>query len=624
MKTTGHNAKTVSKPNTGLRALLRGPLRGKGSGARSVLLLVPVLVVAILAFATAPALAAAPETPTGEEAVEITADSAKLKGVVNPNKPGEPGRYRFRMTVDSSSCKAGEGSEYFQGATVGHSPEPVESEVTNLLAGDTYTFCLEAENEVGELAEGATVMFKTPAKIPTVTAEASEVTNASTANVSAEINPDGLSTSYRVEYVSEAQFQAHGWSKAVSAPNPEGELAASSTDVRVRETLNELQPQTVYRYRYVATSSLGSVSGEEATFTTASVAASGASSSELPDGRVYELVSTSGSYGEPYEPTSPEYGLGVYKSEYPVQAAIDGEALAYVGETAGAGGSGNQGNGEGNEWLAKRGLHSWEDEVISPRGTDSGEEVLSVFQAFSPDLSSAIFITRAQPPLTSDAPAKCQDLYSRASATGAYTSLFTETSSPGNCGDPDFAGSSEDRSQVIFESEAALTENAEEATEIPTGHYTHSGGYGATTEEPCMFGCNLYEAVGGKLRLVNVLPGSEAKTVPNATFGGYAGDNAEKTDFSNAISADGSRIFWTDTRKAPTWNMSMCSRTVQGRCRSLVPIRQSIGHPPATAAMPSTPKTASCGDSTQTTKNASNSLAPVSKAKAQALRVSSE
>jgi hypothetical protein len=86
-----------------------------------------------------------------------------------------------------------------------------------------------------------------------------------------------------------------------------------------------------------------------------------------------------------------------------------------------------------------------------------------------------------------------------------------------------------------------------------------------------MFGCNLYELTGGKLGLVNVLPGAEATTVPNATFGGYAGvhdtgplltetleswteelkGSIELTNFSHAISDDGRRIFWTDTQPGP-------------------------------------------------------------------------
>jgi hypothetical protein len=44
--------------------------------------------------------------------------------------------------------------------------------------------------------------------------------------------------------------------------------------------------------------------------------------------------------------------------------------------------------------------------------------------------------------------------------------------------------------------------------------------------------------------LVNVLPDGVAE--PNATFGGFEEGENQKPDFSHVISADGSRIFWTD------------------------------------------------------------------------------
>jgi hypothetical protein len=546
VKTTGQIATTASTPNTGLRALLRGPLRGKGSGAPAALVLLPVLLVAICAFAAAPAFATAPETPVSEEVLEVTAHTAKLKGVLNPGKEGEPGRYWFHYAISATACQAQEEGRGGGGAAIKQSPDPVEGELTELLANTTYTFCLEIENNAEERTAGQPVTFKTPYGSPRVAAETVTTIGAGSATIKAEITPNGLPTSYHVEYVSQTQFQAHGWAEASRIPTSDAELPATSTAVGVSESTIGLLSETSYRYRYVATNTLGVVLGEELSFTTVS---SVSSSSVLPDGRVYELVSTSGNYGEPYEPTSPEYSLAVFHTVSPVEAALDGEAISYAGEIAASGGTGNQGNGEGNQWLAKRSSHGWEDEVISPRGTNSGEEVSTVFQAFSPDLTNAIFQTPAQPPLVSGAPAKCDVLYSRTNRTGEYTALLTSSISPAYCGKPEYAGSSEDQSQALFESEAALTANAEEATEVPVPNLEHKGGEGGGTfGEPCMFGCNLYDSVNGRLRLVNVLPGAEEKTVSNATFGGYVPKRGYKPDFSNVISRDGSRIFWTDTR----------------------------------------------------------------------------
>jgi hypothetical protein len=270
----------------------------------------------------------------------------------------------------------------------------------------------------------------------------------------------------------------------------------------------------------------------------------------LPDGRVVELVSTSGNVGEPYQPASSLSGetIGVEESEHPFQAAEDGEAVTYVGEPAATGGTGETGPGGGNQWLATRAAEGWKTQVITPT-LRSVEE--PAYQAFAADLSNGIF-GGGEEPLTPDVAVGCRSLYSRATTSGAYRALFTASGVPPGggpfniCGKPLLAGASEDESHVIFQSEAALVEGAEEVMELPPGYGAHSQ-RGIASGEPCMFGCNLYDVTEGHLHLVNVL---EGKPVPNATFGGYPGAKG-LTDLSNTISADGSRIFWTDTQPGP-------------------------------------------------------------------------
>jgi hypothetical protein len=279
----------------------------------------------------------------------------------------------------------------------------------------------------------------------------------------------------------------------------------------------------------------------------ATPAVSGSSGPALPDGRAYELVSTFGEIGEPYKPSSPLSFLeiGVESSEHPFEAAEDGEAVTYVGEPPATGGTGETGPGEGNQWLATRSTTGWVPQVITPalRNVE-----FPAYQAFAPDLSRGIFQGGGGEPLTPEVETGCRSLYSRATNTGKYRAFFNAEEAPGGaeptnlCGRPLFAGSSANESHVIFQSNAALTEAATRATEKPPGHEAHSE-MGGTSGEPCMFGCNLYDAAEGHLHLVNVL---EGKPIPNASFGGYPGDHGF-TDLSNVISADGSRIFWTDT-----------------------------------------------------------------------------
>jgi hypothetical protein len=84
------------------------------------------------------------------------------------------------------------------------------------------------------------------------------------ATVGAKIDPDGNATSYRVEYVSEADFQASGYSGASSTS--EVTLGPKFEEVPVSVALSELVPGSTYHYRFVATSSQGSETSLDETF----------------------------------------------------------------------------------------------------------------------------------------------------------------------------------------------------------------------------------------------------------------------------------------------------------------------------------------------------------------------
>jgi hypothetical protein len=483
-----------------------------------------------------------PEVPVAEEATEVTGTTATLKGVLNPGAEGEPGSYEFMYASSATECAgAEEGSTSAPNPPApasGHQNEAVEVAVANLRPHTTYVFCLIARNDAGDRAEGPSVSFTTEATAPIISEETALPSDSSTETLLAKIAPDGLSTAYHVEYVSESQFQAHGFAEATRLPVPDAELPAASAPVLVSESLGGLSPHSAYRFRFLATNALATATGAEQAFTTAVASPSG-----LPDNRAYELVSTAGT-GEPYLPPTPipiGPSAAVSRSRLQFQAAANGDAVTYAAEPADTEGSGATGPGLGNQWLATRTLVGWTSVDITPGAAND-----TAYQTFSSSLDIGI-LEGGSASLTSDVPDGCQALYAHAADGGALRALFSAGSAtPESCGRPLFAGASEDESQIIFQSEAALTANSEAATELPAGHGTHAGG--EAQGEPCMFGCNLYDIVRGNLTLVNVI---EGKTVPNATFGGYPEGEARSTNFSNVISADGSRVFWTDTQAGP-------------------------------------------------------------------------
>lgn len=353
------------------------------------------------------------------------------------------------------------------------------------------------------------------------------------AMVEASIDAVGEPTSYWVEY---------GLTAAYGQSTPVQSVGAPDEAVSVAVKLSGLQPGVTYHYRFVASNAAGTSDGPDATFTTGSTVAS---TSELPDNREYELVSSDGGQAEIYSPATQFEHL-----DYPFEAAADGDAVAYAGEPTSVGGdTGFLGNGHANQWLAKRGAHGWEADVITPpeRAGEASELYLSdtVFQSFTSELADGILESEATPVAGMQKCEQGEDLYARSSADGSYRTLLPALP---NCGHPLFAGTAAGESEVFFQDEAALTANAMDANELED----HGNPAIAPIGKPCEFDCDLYEVDSGVPRLVSELP-DHGGVVSNASFGGFNADDWEhaEIDLSGAISANGSRVFWTDTQPGP-------------------------------------------------------------------------
>jgi hypothetical protein len=147
-------------------------------------------------------------------------------------------------------------------------------------------------------------------------------------------------------------------------------------------------------------------------------------------------------------------------------------------------------------------------------------------QAFSAELDRAV-ISKFDPPLTPDASPQTLHLYLRENANDRYTVLTNggPTTVPDISGyQVRFAGASRDFTHILFESSFPMAP-------------------GAVAGSP-----NLYEWVGGQLRLVGIRPdgdpavggsvvGPLVPAVPGAQAGPYT---------QTAVSRDGARIAWTE------------------------------------------------------------------------------
>lgn len=137
---------------------------------------------------------------------------------------------------------------------------PVTATIPDLIPGTTYHFRIVATNEAGPtvMADGT---FQTVASTPSVTVEANPEALATSCPIDGTVNPNGAQTTCKVEYGLTA---AYG-SEAVCAESP---IAAGNDAVSVSANLTPLVANTIYHYRLSATNSKGTVTTADLTFLT--------------------------------------------------------------------------------------------------------------------------------------------------------------------------------------------------------------------------------------------------------------------------------------------------------------------------------------------------------------------
>ena len=362
-----------------------------------------------------------------------------------------------------------------------------------------------------------------PVKEPTIVSQYAATVGASDATLKAQINPHFFgSTTYYLEYGSEP------CSSAICAvkPTPPGEHLPGGEKNSPLTThgivVPGLEPEKTYYYRFIAISGPFTVVGPDGSFTTRRPSVPG-----LPDNRAYEKVSPADKNGgEAGVPQSSTSGPFEQDTPRPQQSSPDGQAVTYpsfaaFGDPAGAGST--------SQYLSRRTSTGWETANITP--PNRGTAFRDPLRGFSPDLSVAV-VAQADPPLLPGATPGVENLYLQDNDSGALRLLTTE---PPEIADGlpmyciTYFGASSDFSHVIFTAPGAL---------VP--------------EAPVNFSRNLYEWTGeGGIRLVSILP-SGLPAVPTgfgrSSFGGSASElncGSLAHISLNAISQDGSRIFWT-------------------------------------------------------------------------------
>jgi WD40-like Beta Propeller Repeat len=259
-------------------------------------------------------------------ASNLTPNAVTLNGTVDPdgvelNEGLEGCRFEWGETSTYGHVAACEETA----AEIGSVSAPVEvhAEINGLAPGKTYHFRLVVGNandvnaHLDEPIVGQDVLFG-PALI-----ESESALNVSSTSVTLEtqVDPQNADTHVLLEY---------GTNTGYGQSTVPVDVGSNDATANLSERIQALMPATVYHYRFVASSALGTVVGEDHTFATQRAG----SGLVLPDGREWELVSPPNKHGGVIYPLSALVS----------QSALSGGAVTYAlsqAEEAGAEGSSN-------------------------------------------------------------------------------------------------------------------------------------------------------------------------------------------------------------------------------------------------------------------------------------------
>jgi hypothetical protein len=198
-----------------------------------------------------------PPIVESESFSELTSTSAKLEATVNPSYQETTCKFEYSTKAllppgetTTEPCPASLGTG---GGGVGTSVV-----LAGLELGTTYYYRVVAENATPPAQVGAIQSFATLAKPLVTPKEVLSITRV-TATVSAKIDPEGSSTTYRVNYGETSGYGEH---------SAEIQAGAGFGEETVQAGLVGLTPDTTYHYAVVVTNQAGTVTSPDETFTT--------------------------------------------------------------------------------------------------------------------------------------------------------------------------------------------------------------------------------------------------------------------------------------------------------------------------------------------------------------------
>jgi hypothetical protein len=424
-------------------------------------------------------------------AMAVAADSAILNGTINPEgieveecffEYGETDSYGSSVPCAETPAEISNGSSIVA----------VHADLDGLEQATEYHFRLVGKNEIGT-SEGEDKAFKTLA--PKIEAESLAGVGPTSALLQAVVNPNGEQTTYRFQYVTEAEYQANEFAGAIELP--EESIGAGATGVAVGQEVVELAPRTTYYVRVIAENGGGRATGQSIRLTTLAESASG-----LPDRRAYEQA------------TPVDKDGGNAQGEHrEVRTSPAGNGISFIANGGIPGAEGAQGVGA---FLSLRGQGGWSTQGLMP----SAQWREAVLGGLSEDLS-ADYAWVAKPGLE-------HGILEISTSNRQYTSIVSSSGNGKNASK--YVASSADNAEALFELDEAITPGAAQS------------GYR-----------NLYlwDRESQRFILAGTMNDGQAPEEGVAAgawdwFNSGGGDATYYLQEENAISTDGSKVFFTD------------------------------------------------------------------------------
>ena len=192
----------------------------------------------------------APVTPD-----PIARTSAQLKGSFTGN--GEATEYKFQWGLASNPSFEFESAYASAGSPVGATP--ISHTASSLQPEAEYKFRAWAKNGIGE-GFSPTMTFNTLPKVQNLTTKDATNVAPRSATLNASFDGDGTATSYHFEY-----GQTPG---VYTTETSETSAGSPNVPTDVSAPISNLELETTYYYRVVATNTLGTTNGGEKSFTT--------------------------------------------------------------------------------------------------------------------------------------------------------------------------------------------------------------------------------------------------------------------------------------------------------------------------------------------------------------------